>query len=180
MKRWKLVKSENILDAGWVSVRRDSVCLPNGQSIDDFYLVGIKNAAAVVAIDTKGNVILKNEYRYCYDRELIEIPAGVFEENETDSLTVAKRELLEETGYISEDWVYLGATIESSAKLTNYIHIYFARDCRKVAEQSLDSTEEMEVMAIPFGEAVDMVMSNQICCNSSARGILMAAIMTEK
>lgn len=97
-----------------------------------------------------------------------------------DSLTVAKRELLEETGYISEDWTYLGATIESSAKLTNYIHIYFARDCRKVAEQSLDSTEEMEVMAIPFGEAVDMVMSNQICCNSSARGILMAARILQK
>ena len=130
-----------------------------------------------MALDDAGNIILKKEYRYCYDRDLIEVPAGTFEEGETDGLSVAKRELLEETGYISEDWQYLGATVESSAKLTNYMHIYFANHCRKVSGQHLDATEELDVLLVPLGQAVDMVMDNEICCNSSAHGILRVARM---
>ena len=91
--------------------------------------------------------------------------------------SVAKRELLEETGYISEDWKYLGATVESSAKLTNYMHIYFANHCRKVSGQHLDATEELDVLLVPLGQAVEMVMDNEICCNSSAHGILRVARM---
>lgn len=128
-----------------------------------------------MALDDAGNIILKKEYRYCYDRDLIEVPAGTFEEGETDGLSVAKRELLEETGYISEDWQYLGATVESSAKLTNYMHIYFANHCRKVSGQHLDATEEVDVLLMPLGQAVDMVMNNEICCNSSVHGILRVA-----
>lgn len=175
MNSWKTTNTENLIDNHWVKVRKDSVLLPNGQKIDDFYAITINNAAAVVAIDENGNCILKKEYRYCYDRDLIEVPAGTFEEDETDGLAVAKRELLEETGYASDEWKYLGATVESSAKLTNYMHIYFANHCKKVSEQQLDATEELDVMVVPFEQAVEMVMSNEICCNSSAHGILKVA-----
>lgn len=177
MEKWKTRKSEKLIDNHWVKVRRDAVELPNGQSIDDFYAITINDAAAIVALDDEGNVILKNEYRYCYDRNLIEVPAGTFEEHETDGLAVAKRELLEETGYVSDHWTYLGATVESSAKLTNYMHIYFADHCRKVSGQHLDDTEELDVIVIPLSEAVEMVMKNEICCNSSAHGILQVARM---
>lgn len=57
---------------------------------------------------------------------MIECPAGTFEVDETDQLVVAKRELLEETGYTSDDWTYLGETRESTAKLTNKMHIFMA------------------------------------------------------
>ena len=177
MKKWKTKKTAQLIDTHWVKVRRDTVELPNGQTIEDFYAITINDAAAIVALDDAGNIILKREYRYCYDRELIEVPAGTFEEGETDGLSVAKRELLEETGYISEDWQYLGATVESSAKLTNYMHIYFANHCRKVSGQHLDATEELDVLLVPLGQAVDMVMDNEICCNSSAHGILRVARM---
>ena len=175
MEKWKIVRSETLLDTEWVKVCKDSVRLPNGQEIDDFYTVTIRDAAAIVAVDEAGNLILKNEYRYCYGRSLIEVPAGTFEADETDGLAVAKRELLEETGYVSDEWQYLGATVESSAKLTNYMHIYFANHCRKVSGQRLDATEELDVLVVPLKQAVDMVMDNEICCNSSAHGILRVA-----
>ena len=175
MEKWKTDRSETLLDTEWVKVCRDSVRLPNGQEIDDFYTVTIRDAAAIVAVDEAGNLILKNEYRYCYGRSLIEVPAGTFEADETDGLAVAKRELLEETGYVSDEWQYLGETVESSAKLTNYMHIYFANHCRKVSGQRLDATEELDVLVVPLKQAVDMVMDNEICCNSSAHGILRVA-----
>ena len=172
MKNWTTKRSEALIDTHWVKVRKDSVDLPNGQHIDDFYAITIRDAAAIVALDDMGNIILKREYRYCYDTELIEVPAGTFELGETDGLAVAKRELLEETGYISDDWHYLGPTVESSSKLTNYMHIYFANHCRKVSGQQLDATEELDVLVMPLRKAVDLVMNNEICCNSSAHGIL--------
>lgn len=179
MERWKTEKSETLLNTPWVKVRRDRVVLPNGAKMDDFYAITIRDASAVVALDEEGNVILKREYRYCYDRELLEIPAGAFNDGETDPLLVAKRELLEETGYVSDCWEYLGPTVESSAKLTNFMHIFLARNCRKVALQQLDATEELTVELVPLSKAVDMVMTNEICCNSSAHGILRAARMVD-
>ena len=179
MERWKTEKSETLLDTPWVKVRRDRVVLPNGAKMDDFYAITIRDASAIVALDEGGNLILKREYRYCYDRELLEIPAGAFNDGETDPLAVARRELLEETGYVSDDWEYLGPTVESSAKLTNIMHIFLARNCRKVALQQLDATEELTVELVPLSKAVDMVMTNEICCNSSAHGILRAARMVD-
>ena len=175
MRKWRRIHSETLVDTHWVKVHRDSVELPNGCRIDDFYTVAINDAAAIVALDDAGNIILKKEYRYCYDRDLIEIPAGTFEGGETDGLKVAQRELLEETGYVSDNWQYIGATVESSAKLTNQMHIYFAQHCRNVSEQKLDETEELEVLVVPLEQAVEMVMRGEICCNSSAHGILWAA-----
>lgn len=175
MEQWKLRKSENIISNRWLTVRKDAVDLPNGTSIDDFYTVGIPDAAAIVAITPDLNIVLKREFKYATGEELIEVPAGMFEPDEHDGLSVAKRELLEETGYVSEDWTYFGDTVESSSKLSNRMHIYLARDCRKVADQKLDATEDVEVLVMSLKDAVEKVMSNEIKCNSSANGILKAA-----
>ena len=177
MDKWIVQSSETLIENNWMKVRKDDVLLPNGEEIEDFYVVSFHEAVAIVALDCNGDLILTNQYRHSYSRDLIEIPAGTFEENETDGLVVAKRELLEETGYVSDEWQYLGATVESSAKLTNYMHIYFANHCRKVSDQHLDATEELDLMVILLHEAVEMVMNNEICCNSSAHGILRVARM---
>lgn len=52
-------------------------------------------------------------------------------------MTVAKRELLEETGYVSDDWQYIGATVESSAKLTNYMHLFLPIIAERLANRIL-------------------------------------------
>ena len=81
---------------------------------------------------------------------------------------------------MSEHWQYLGSTIDSSAKLTNYMHLFLATNCRHVAGQHLDATEILTVEAVPLKKAVDMVMTNEICCNSSANGILRAVRLLGK
>ena len=172
---WKVNNTEKLIENRWLTVRKESVDLPNGESIEDFYSVTIPDAAAIVAITDDKKIVLKKEYKHTTGEELIEVPAGMFEPEEKDGLVVARRELLEETGYISDEWKYLGDTVESSSKLTNRMHIYFAMNCKKIAEQSLDRTEELDVMVVPFEKAIEMVMTNEIKCNSSAHGILKVA-----
>ena len=171
---WKKVSSEEIVSNRWIGVTKEKVQLPNGEVIEDFYKVRVSNSSAVIALTDEGNIVLKSEYRHCYEKELIEVPSGVFEPGESDPLDVAKRELLEETGYASDDWTYLGETIEDPAKLTNTIHLFLAKSCKKISEQHLDKTEEIDVLVIPLDDAVDMVMDNRICCNSTAHAVLKA------
>ena len=93
---------------------------------------------------------------------------------------MAKRELLEETGYSSDDWVYFGPMWESTSKLTNHMHLFLARDCVKVAKQHLDENEHLTVMRVKLEEAVNMVMDGRINANSTAHLILRAARLLEK
>lgn len=171
---WKIKSTVRILDSEFVKVDKDDVILPRGREIPDFYKVTIKDCAAIVALTSNNQIILKKEYRYCYGEELIEVPAGVLEDGE-DSLETAKRELLEETGYQSNRWTYLGKTVESSAKLTNYMYIYLAEDCEKVSSQKLDYGEDIEVIEVGLNEAIEMIMNNEIICNSSIGAILKVA-----
>lgn len=70
---------------------------------------------------------------------------GVTDDATEDILEAAKRELLEETGYESDDWEHL-LTIPSNATISdNYAYIYAARKCRKVQDQDLDVTEFLNV-----------------------------------
>ena len=172
---WKTLRSDEVFTSPFVTVHRDKVELPDGLQIDDFYTVTVSDAAMIVALTEDNSVLLKSEYRYSCGEELIECPAGTFDKNETDPLVVAKRELLEETGYKSADWTYLGATRESTSKLTNTMHIFLAKGCFKVSEQHLDKTEHLELIIVPLEKAVDMVMNNEIRCNSSAHAILRVA-----
>ena len=159
---WKTIKSEKIIDEYHVKVLKNEVQLPDGAVIDDFYTVTIPDAAMICALTTDGNIILKSEYRYAIETDVIECPAGIFEKNEIDALVVAKRELLEETGYESESWTYFGPTLESTSKLTNRMHLFLARDCIKTSTQHLDINEHVEIITVPFQTAVDMVMDGKI------------------
>ena len=174
---WKTIKTETLVDDYHVKVKKNSVELPNGAVIDDFYTVTIPDAAMVCALTVDGQVLLKNEYRYAIGHDVIECPAGMFEENETDPLVVARRELLEETGYESSDWTYLGPTLESTSKLTNRMHLFLARDCVKTGSQHLDINEHLELIKMPLKTAVDMVMDGRINANSTAHLILKVAHM---
>ena len=77
MDKWIVKSSENLIDNNWVKVRRDDVELPNGEEIKDFYVVSLNEAVAIVAVDGNDNLILTKQYRHSYNKELIEIPAGV-------------------------------------------------------------------------------------------------------
>lgn len=173
---WKTIKTEEMLTAPYVTVRKDKVQLPDGAVIDDFYTVRIQDAALIVALTPDNHILLKSEYRYACGCDVIECPAGMVEDGEDPRVT-AERELYEETGYKSDDWTYLGPTWESTSKLTNTMHLYLALNCEKVSSQHLDINEHMTVTAVPLEEAVNMVMSGAINANSTAHAILRIAKM---
>ncbi len=66
-------------------------------------------------------------------------------------------EVLEETGYNSDEWTHL-MTIPSQATIAdNFAYLYRAKNCRKVAEQSLDETEFLHVKKLSFEEIEELI-----------------------
>ena len=78
-----------------------------------------------------------------------------------DALAAAKRELLEETGYGSDEWKHL-LTVPSNATIAdNYAHLFVAGTCRKVTGQSLDETEFLNVEKFSAQEIEDMIAKGE-------------------
>lgn len=171
---WKVKNSETVLDTPFVSVTKHEALLPDGNVIPDFYTVTIPDAALIVAITKDQRILLKREYRIACQSDVIECPAGMVEKGE-QPLETAKRELLEETGFVSDHWTYLGPTWESTSKLTNTMHLFLAENCVQASTQHLDRNERIDVFTVPLPEAVEMVMAGKINANSTAHAILKVA-----
>jgi 8-oxo-dGTP pyrophosphatase MutT (NUDIX family) len=134
---------------------------PDGTKEGNFDVLECRNWVNVLAFDENEQLILVKQYRHGIDEITLEGPAGVVDKNEDPSET-AKRELLEETGYKSEDWTFLGKVSANPAFLNNYCSVYLARNCKKVQDQNLDNFEEIEILYKSKDEIRDLIEKGEI------------------
>ncbi|MEN9327326.1 MAG: hypothetical protein RI947_134 [Candidatus Parcubacteria bacterium] len=110
-------------------------------------------------IATVGEKVLVTKESQPNKHNYFSLPGGRVEEGE-DPLEGAKRELLEETGYESDDWE-LFRTYDPLHKIDWSIYYYIARNCRKVAEPTLDAGEKIEVMEFAFEDFCDFITGDE-------------------
>ena len=77
------------------------------------------------------------------------------------ALLAAKRELEEETGYVSNDWKHIYTIPSNPTIADNYAFLYYADDCEKICDQHLDSTEFIEVKEYTEDEINDLIKNNE-------------------
>lgn len=152
---WTEIKTEHIIQDQWIDFRKSSYRYPDGRVFEPFYSYSRRNYTVIVASDEDGRYLCVRQYRQGIRQVTTEFPAGGIERvsgkeygsNEyiETALEAAKRELAEETGYVSPDWEHL-LTIPSNATLAdNYACVFRAKNCRKESEQKLDETEVLTV-----------------------------------
>ena len=154
---WEEVRTTHIIQNEWIDFREHAYRFPDGNVYEPFYTYSRRDYAVVVAFDADGNYICVRQFRQGIRQVTTEFPAGGLERSDgkdyrgndddlcEDALEAAKRELLEETGYVSEEWKHL-ITIPSNATISdNNAYVYVALNCHRVKDQDLDDMEFLNV-----------------------------------
>jgi ADP-ribose pyrophosphatase len=166
------VSGKEVFSGKLLRVRRDVVRLPDGSEAVREY-IRHPGAVLIAALLEDGQIVLERQFRYPHGRDFIELPAGKLEPGEPH-LETAKRELLEETGYVAAEWRRLGVIHTSIGYTDEAIEMFLARGLEKRAAQ-LDDGEFLEVFSLPFDEALAMVRDGRITDAKSVCGLLWLA-----
>jgi ADP-ribose pyrophosphatase len=153
------VRSEQVFSGRLLNVLRDTVRLPGGGEATREY-IRHPGAVAILAYVDPDTVVLERQFRYPNARDFIEIPAGKLEPGE-DLLASAQRELLEETGYVAREWKRMTTIHNAISYSDEAIELFVAGGLEK-RQQKLDEEEFLEVLEVPFTEAIAMVRDGRI------------------
>jgi len=171
------LESEKLYDGKIVKLFRDVVELPNGKTALR-EVVRHPGGVIILPIDDAGNVHLVRQFRYAYDRAILEIPAGKLEYGE-EPLSAARRELEEEIGAKAESWVPLGDIWPTPGFCDEVQHLWLARGLT-FGKTNPDEDEFLEQVQLPFAQAFAMAADGRMQDGKSVVAILRAALLMEE
>ena len=184
---WEEVSCEHIINDEWIDFRKSKYRFPDGREFEPYYSYSRRDYVVIVATDEAGNYICVRQYRHGIKRVTTEFCAGGIERSDgkeygnrsdvastEDALEAAKRELMEETGYESDDWKFLLSVPSNATMADNYANIFVAKNCRKVSGQSLDETEFLNVHLYTREEIDNMISSGEFPQASHILALLLA------
>ncbi|HTJ93466.1 MAG TPA: NUDIX hydrolase [Pararobbsia sp.] len=153
------VDGEQLLKGRFLDVRRDRVRMPDGAITTREYIVH-PGAVMVLPVFDDGRVLVERQFRYPVGKVVMEYPAGKLDPNE-DSLTCARRELKEETGYSAKEFFFITRINPVFSYSTEFIDLYLARGLT-AGEQQLDEHEFLDIFTADIGQMFDWIRSGVI------------------
>jgi 8-oxo-dGTP pyrophosphatase MutT (NUDIX family) len=127
----------------------------------NFFVIESPDWVNIIALTPEKETVLIEQYRYGTEEIILEIPGGIIDSGESAE-AAAKRELLEETGYSAEKWVFLGRSRPNPAIQNNSVFHYLALDCEKTAETAFDEHESVTTRLTPQAEIGDLIAGGEI------------------
>jgi ADP-ribose pyrophosphatase len=152
-------------------VNEDEVRLPDGKPARREYITH-PGAALILPLFEDGSVLLERQFRYPVGMHCYELPAGKLEPSEP-ALETAKRELLEETGYVAGQWTDLGPLYPCVGYSSERIDFFLARGLG-FKGASLDEGEFLETAIVPVGESLAWLREGRIADVKTMYGLLLA------
>ena len=148
-----------VYEGNFLCVHKDSVLLPDGAVSSREYITH-PGAVAVLPLLDNDNLVMERQYRYPLQREFVELPAGKIDHGE-DILVCAKRELLEETGYVATEWIHLTTAWPCIGYADERMEYFLARGLTHQGN-NLDDGEFLEVFELPLTEAIEWIRTGKI------------------
>jgi ADP-ribose pyrophosphatase len=130
--------------------------------------------AVVVPVKDDGRLIMVSQYRYPFEKFMIEFPAGKLDSNE-DPENCALRELQEETGYSAGNIQKLGSISTTPGFCTEVLHIFMATGLTSGEHDREEGEYGMEVKEFLFREIEEKIVRGEIIDSKSICGLYMAS-----
>ncbi|MEV4687965.1 NUDIX hydrolase [Microbacterium sp. LWH3-1.2] len=156
-------------------VRSDTVAYGDGQIVRQY--VDHPGAAAVVAVDDEGRVLLIQQYRHPIRHRDWEIPAGLLDIAGETPLETARRELAEEVDLVASSWEPLVSIFTTPGGNDEIVHLFLARGLTPANEVHAREDEEADIRAdwLPLADAVAGILAGRLRNGILAVGVLAAA-----
>ena len=163
MTKWKKIESKKIYQNPLFTTEMHLVELPNGKQISDYLYLNAKDGANIVAITEKEELILIEQYKYAINKTILTTPGGLADSKKENLLHTAKRELLEETGYVAKKITKIGEFYPLPGNVTQKTFVFLATGCyKKSSKLSLDETEFIKVKLIPLSKLNKLIKENKL------------------
>ena len=130
-------------------------------------------SAVIVPVFEDGTVALVRQYRHPAVRYLLEAPAGTLRRDEVPEVGAA-RELEEELGFVAGRLEMLSEFFVSPGFCEEKMWVYLATELTET-QQRLEDDEVLEVVRIPFAQALSMITTGEIEDAKTIIGVMLAA-----
>lgn len=161
------VQRECIYRGRFISICTDTMKI-EGRPPRKWDIVLHPGAVAIVPVNSKGNLLLVQQWRRALGHITIEIPAGTLEDE--DPAECAQRELQEETGYKAGKLISFGGIFSAPGFCNEYLHLYLALDLEE-SKLPADEGEGIDLLEISLEEALRMIEEQTIRDAKSVAGI---------
>ena len=173
---WKVrARKSELRRPPWLDVSKETIELPNGRIIDDFYTVAMQDFGVVAAFTDKHEIVVERLYRHGPNRVTWSLPAGYVHSGESP-LEATARELREETGYEASQWIPAGSFIVDGNRGCGWCHCFLAHGARKVSEANSEDLAQVEVSLVPWDRLIELLAAGQVTELASAAAIGLASI----
>jgi ADP-ribose pyrophosphatase len=161
MESWKTLSRKTVLDKGkYLRVEDHTIELPDGRIIEEWPWIITPDFASIIAVTAEGEYLIFRQNKYSIDGSSL-APAGGYIEPGEDPLAAAKRELLEETGYVAGHWIPLGSYPVDGNRGAGTAHLFLAKDARKEAALDADDLEEQELLLLSRSEIEQVLKAGE-------------------
>ena len=140
----------------------------------NYYVLNIPDSSVILPITKNNEFIIIKQFRESLDNYSLELPAGFIDENETPQ-QAAERELFEETGYISNEFIYLGIGRLMINRTNSVQHLFAAKNINQKSKPK----ENIEVLKIKQTKLYNMILEDKFV-QLSGQGLILKYLIQNK
>ncbi len=176
---YEILMSHPVYESASLDLREDRVKHRDGRE-STFGIVTMKPGVTALPMEDDGTVYLVRQFRYAMGEIMLEAVSGGIESGETPE-QAALREIGEEAGLVAAEWVDMGVINPLPGGIHSPSHTFLARKLSPIRRSgAMPSSEGIEVVKMPFDDALQAVLRGQITDGASVAVILKTEIFVRQ